>query len=388
MLAPHASAVPNRRRRLRRRVRPAGLGHRGTGRCHRLPLRELGAGPVPAHLRLHQLRRERQVHRDHLQVGTLICLRYHGVQACTTAPQRACLSNAPALPGGGEPSTRVAPGPAARPGRALTPFRTRAQRACSLQRPRHPDALQRRRVRPEPELAQPGRVVVTERPGGELLLHPLEPGVVTGRLERGPVGPRLHRPADRVLHRAREQASPPRPGRAAAPPPPAVRRPPHPPGRAAAGARAAGRAARCRGRTPAAPSRVPISTSWWRAWPSSWATTDERLALGHVVDQVVVEHHPSGAAEAGDVGVQGRRTPRRVGHQHVGDRHLLLLGPAPGSSCAASRLRQRGEVVEQRLDHHGVDPRAEHGQHRARQRRPTAASAAVSDGPRPARPAR
>src|SRR6187455_553533 len=56
-----------------------------------------------------------------------------------------------------------------------------------LERPGKPDPLQRRGVRPEPELAPAWWVVVTERPGRQLHLHPLERSEVAGRLQRGPV---------------------------------------------------------------------------------------------------------------------------------------------------------------------------------------------------------
>ena len=85
----------------------------------------------------------------------------------------------------------------------------------------------------------------------------------------------------------------------------------------------------------------------------------QRLVLGHVLDQVVVEHHPPGAAEAGDVRVQRRRTTRRVGHQHVVDGTFSWSGELEDLACAASRPAQRGEVVEERLDHHRVDERAD-----------------------------
>ena len=59
---------------------------------------------------------------------------------------------------------------------------------------------------------------------------------------------------------------------------------------------------------PAAPSSEPVSTSSCRACASSWATTESASVARHVVDEVVVEHDPTGAAEAGHVGVEGRRT--------------------------------------------------------------------------------
>ena len=180
--------------------------------------------------------------------------------------------------------------------------------------------------------------------------------------QRVHVGPGLDLPADRVLHRARQQGPDrhqgqhPRHHRAGVPHRRPARR---------AGPSQPGPAGRPRTAAPAAPSSEPVRTSSWRAWPSSWATTDSAWSSRQVVDQVVVEHHPAGAAEAGHVGVQRRRTPRRVGHQHVVDLHPLLVGQLEDRGPQRT-VRQRGEVVEQRLDQHRVDERARPSPGRAR----------------------
>ncbi len=80
----------------------------------------------------------------------------------------------------------------------------------------------------------------------------------------------------------------------------------------------------------------------------------ERLVLGQVAHESVVDDHPTGATQTGDVGVQGRRTPRRVRDEHVVDVHPLGVGQAQDLGPQATG-GQRGEGVEQRLDHERVD---------------------------------
>ena len=114
------------------------------------------------------------------------------------------------------------------------------------------------------------------------------------------------------------------------------------------------------------------------------AVVDARLP----VDEVVVDDHPAGRAEAGHVGVERGRAPRRVGHQHVVDVHALLVGQREDLG-AERAVRQRLEVVEQGLDQQRVDERAEHhqsGQQHARRRR--ARRAATGARRRRAPPAR
>ena len=131
-----------------------------------------------------------------------------------------------------------------------------------------------------------------------------------------------------------------------------------------------------------------MSTSSCLAWASSWATTESDLVLVDVVDEVVVDDHPARGAEAGHVGVQRRRTPRRVGDEHVV--HLDALLVRQRQDLGAQRaVRQRLEVVEQRLDQQRVDERAEQHQaaeHSAGDGRPGARPPARAR--RPARSAR
>ena len=68
--------------------------------------------------------------------------------------------------------------------------------------------------------------------------------------------------------------------------------------------------------------------------------------------------------------------------------------PAPSPSAASARTWVRSSPFGSEVKWlnsgsttHRVDPRPEHGQHRPRQRRPTAATAEASAAPRPARPA-
>ena len=76
----------------------------------------------------------------------------------------------------------------------------------------------------------------------------------------------------------------------------------------------------------------------------------QRLLVGEVLDEGVVDDHPAGAAEARTLGVERRRTTGRVGHEHVVDLDALLGRRARGSGCARPVLERR-EGVEERLDH-------------------------------------
>ena len=145
--------------------------------------------------------------------------------------------------------------------------------------------------------------------------------------QRVHVGPGLDPPADRVLHRARQQRchrqqrqhqrhhAAGRPSRDPGPP-------------AYAGADDQRRAGRRRSTAPAAPEHRPGQHVVVPRVGQLVGDHRQRLVLGQGLDEVVVDHDPTGAAEAGDVGVQGRRTPRRVGHQHVVDLHPLARRPA------------------------------------------------------------
>ncbi len=100
----------------------------------------------------------------------------------------------------------------------------------------------------------------------------------------------------------------------------------------------------------------------------------QRLVLRQALDEVVVDHHAPGAAEAGHVGVERRRTPGRVRHQHVVDPDALPVGQ-PQDLGAQRPVRQRLERVEQRLHHQRVDERGqqdEDGQQTRRDGRPGA----------------
>ena len=171
-----------------RRVRPPAAASR-TGRSQRV----LRAGAAVQHPAVHHS--AAMSHRH--EVGTR-CLRDHGAQGESAAPQRARPSIAPDYRG--VVSRRHASRPVGsplvtRPGAHVRPAPAcqRAQCCCSSARAM-PMRCNVRRVRPEPELAQPGRVVVAERADGQLRLHPLEPAVVPGRLQRRPVRPGLDRP--------------------------------------------------------------------------------------------------------------------------------------------------------------------------------------------------
>ena len=82
----------------------------------------------------------------------------------------------------------------------------------------------------------------------------------------------------------------------------------------------------------------------------------QRLVLRQPLDQVVVDHDPPGAAEARDVGVERRRTPGRVRHQHLVHVDALAVGELEDLGAQLPVL-QRLEGVEHRLDEDRVDER-------------------------------
>ena len=165
------------------------------------------------------------------------------------------------------------------------------------------DPLERGGVRAEPEL-RPGRRLVAQRVQRQLPLHRrrTRPGRASSAARRRPRGSRSA---------ARARCSP---GSTAASRSPRARAPAaRPRGRAGSPAgvvpsRRASASSPIPSVVPRAASTDPVSTSSWRAWPSSCATIDEDLVARQVVDDVVVEDDPAGAAVARDVGVERRRT--------------------------------------------------------------------------------
>ena len=194
-------------------------------------------------------------------------LRYHGAQVWRRLLSGHASSNAPDYRGVVSRRSPRSPGPVVH----RSPGRARAASAAGVRSRRsalaaarssargHADPLQRGRVRPEPELAHAGRVVVAERTHGQLRCtcsnaagSPRSPASAA-RSARASIGP-----AHRVPHRAGQQASPPRPGRAAAPPPPAARSLDPGPVQQPPSRRAPAPAVRCRARrrSPRAPCRA------------------------------------------------------------------------------------------------------------------------------------
>ena len=88
--------------------------------------------------------------------------------------------------------------------------------------------------------------------------------------------------------------------------------------------------------------------------------------LGDVRDQVVVENHAAWCCRCRRHRRSGRGTTGRVGHQHLGDR--ASFSPSAMMSVRSS-VRERCELVEERLDRERVDPGPQHGEQRARQPR-------------------
>ena len=95
----------------------------------------------------------------------------------------------------------------------------------------------------------------------------------------------------------------------------------------------------------------PCGTSRWRTWPSSWATTSRVSARREVLQQGVVEHDALGVADAGHVGVGGGRAARGVDLVDLADVDAGRARPARARRSACCALRQRRELVEQRVEH-------------------------------------
>ena len=220
--------------------------------------------------------------------------------------------------------------------------RSTSERSGSLriQLPGDRDPGQPGRVRAEPELRRRGRGRVGERAQRELALHGHERRRVPGGLSSASTSARVSIWRLMPFWTGAASSEPIATSASTSGTTAGSRmRDPVPASERAHDQRRAGRRRRPRRRRRAA---SPISTSSCLAWASSWATTDSASSCGHVVDEVVVEHHPAGAAEAGDVGVQGRRTARRVGDQHVVDRHALAVGELEDRGAQLARRAASG----------------------------------------------
>ena len=111
---------------------------------------------------------------------------------------------------------------------------------------------------------------------------------------------------------------------------------------------------------------------------------DDHLDLGRrrLRQEVVVDDDPPGAAEPGDVGVEGRRAPRGVGDEDLVDVHALPVGQ-PQDGGAERPVRHRRELVEQGLHDHRVERRTDHRDDHGRRAGPGEPVAAGSGVPRP-----
>ena len=228
-------------------------------------------------------------------------------------------------------TTALGPVPAADPTDPFAPRKPTLPGGLCFQRQfRQPfgerDPLQRGRVAAEPELRPGVRRRIGERRERQLLLQLDERFRVVGRPQRVHVRAGLDPPADAVLDRADEQGGHRQqrkhPGHLAAgraTPPPTTRPSSPTPTRA-----------------PAAPSSEPVSTSSWRAWPSSWATTESTSAR---------PRRRPGCRRRPPAATSRSRTRRRSAWSYAATRRRPARRPparppgrrARGSGCAAGR---------------------------------------------------
>ena len=77
----------------------------------------------------------------------------------------------------------------------------------------------------------------------------------------------------------------------------------------------------------------------------------QHLGLAGLLDERVVEHHPPRRSQPGDVRVQLRRPPARVGHEHLADRYARATASrstasrSPGSSSGRKRLKTGSSTI-------------------------------------------